>query len=99
MCVDSQVAWGPFLSLSSASPFRPGRHDRRGYFDPADVRRYLNEHAEGTVHHHHRLWTLWILELWQRMFIDQRRPVASPPPGASRFVEARISFASVGAHG
>lgn len=57
-----------------------GRARQRGYFRPEIVRRYLDEHAEGRAHHHARLWSLLVLELWHRMFIDQRAP-ASPPSG------------------
>jgi asparagine synthase (glutamine-hydrolysing) len=56
------------------------RARQRGYFSPAVVRRYLDEHADGRAHHHVQLWTLLMLELWHRMFIDQRCP-AEPPTG------------------
>ena len=44
----------------------------RGYFKPATVRRYLDEHARGRVQHHTRIWALLVLELWHRTFIDHR---------------------------
>ena len=44
----------------------------RGYFNPATVRRYLDEHTTGRAQHHTRIWGLMVLELWQRMFIDRR---------------------------
>jgi asparagine synthase (glutamine-hydrolysing) len=48
----------------------------RGYFRPEVVQRYLDEHVQGQGHHHSRLWTLLMLELWHRMFLDGpgRRP-------------------------
>ena len=42
----------------------------RGLFDYAYVERVLEEHCRGTVNHKHRLWSLFALELWFRMFVD-----------------------------
>jgi asparagine synthase (glutamine-hydrolysing) len=50
----------------------------RGYFKPAVVRRYLDEHTSGVAHHHTRLWTLLMLEAWHRVFIDQPCPPHAP---------------------
>jgi asparagine synthase (glutamine-hydrolysing) len=50
----------------------------RGYFRPAVVRRWLTEHAAGRAQHHTRLWSLLVLELWHRTFIDQPCPAAPP---------------------
>lgn len=54
------------------------RSTARGLFQPGQVRRYLDEHVAGRGHHQHRLWALLMLELWHRMFIDQRGPVTPP---------------------
>ena len=48
------------------------RATERGYFEPATVRRYLDDHANGRAQHHTRLWSLLMLELWHRTFIDRR---------------------------
>jgi len=47
----------------------------RGWFRPAAVERLLDEHAAGRADNGHRLWTLVMLELWQRAHVDQ--PVAT----------------------
>lgn len=39
---------------------------RRGYFHPATVSTWIQEHLEGRVNHSHRLWALMVLELWHR---------------------------------
>lgn len=49
----------------------------RGLFRPDAVRAYLDAHVRGRAHHHPRLWSLLMLELWHRMFIDARCPVRS----------------------
>lgn len=42
----------------------------RGYFKPDAVRALLSEHISGKIDHSPRLWTLLMLELWHREFID-----------------------------
>jgi asparagine synthase (glutamine-hydrolysing) len=42
----------------------------RGYFDPAAVQRLLDGHAAGADEHARRIWSLLMLELWHREFID-----------------------------
>jgi asparagine synthase (glutamine-hydrolysing) len=54
------------------------RARERGYFEPAAVRRLLDEHVAGTALHHHRLWNLLMLEWWHRTWIDQPPPPAPP---------------------
>jgi asparagine synthase (glutamine-hydrolysing) len=49
----------------------------RGYFRPETVERLLGEHVQGGRSWHYQLWNLLMLELWHRMFIDDR-PVAAP---------------------
>ncbi|MGE3886754.1 MAG: asparagine synthase (glutamine-hydrolyzing) [Vicinamibacterales bacterium] len=54
-----------------------GRLAARGYFDMAVVTAMLEDHIAGRVVWHYPLWNLLMLELWHRMFIDQR-PEAPP---------------------
>ncbi len=42
----------------------------RGWFHPEAVARLLDEHASGRADHGHRLWTLVMLELWQRTHVE-----------------------------
>jgi asparagine synthase (glutamine-hydrolysing) len=42
----------------------------RGWFERRAVERLLEEHASGHADHGHRLWTLVMLELWQRAHVD-----------------------------
>jgi asparagine synthase (glutamine-hydrolysing) len=41
---------------------------RRGWFEPAAVRRLMDEHLAGRENHSHRLWAMMVLELWQQRF-------------------------------
>ena len=42
----------------------------RGYFEKSYIRTLLDEHSVGRRDHSWALWTLWMLELWHRRFID-----------------------------
>jgi len=55
-----------------------GRLAARGYFDMRIVHELFDEHQSGRVAWHLQLWNLLMLELWHRMFIDQR-PAGAPP--------------------
>jgi len=54
-----------------------GRLAARGYFDMRVVAAMLDDHIAGRAVWHYPLWNLLMLELWHRMFIDQR-PEAPP---------------------
>ncbi len=47
----------------------PGTRER-GWFDPSEVDRLLDDHLAGRADHTPRLWNLTMLELWQRERID-----------------------------
>jgi asparagine synthase (glutamine-hydrolysing) len=55
-----------------------GRLEQRGYFRMNVVRRLLTEHRAGANMWQKQLWNLLMLELWHRMFIDERPRVAPP---------------------
>ena len=42
----------------------------RGYFREATVRRLLDDHQHGRFDHAARLWSLLVLELWHREWVD-----------------------------
>jgi len=64
--------------------FADARTRSRGVFDPAYVDVLLAEHERGRRNHSNALWALFILELWQRSFADERRA-----PTAAASEEAR----------
>lgn len=43
----------------------------RGYFRPAAVTQLFDEHQQGRFNHGYRLWSLLILELWQREWLGR----------------------------
>jgi len=43
---------------------------RRGYFKPEGVQRMLREHTSGQADHVAPLWSLFMLEMWMKDFID-----------------------------
>ena len=45
------------------------RATERGMFDPAQVRRLVEEHVTRRWDHSYRLWSLLVLEMWQREFL------------------------------
>ncbi|HEY6212013.1 MAG TPA: asparagine synthase (glutamine-hydrolyzing) [Vicinamibacterales bacterium] len=52
---------------------RDGRLADRGVFDDREVQRIWREHRSGEADHRHRLWSLVMLELWFRQFVDDAR--------------------------
>jgi len=44
----------------------------RGYFRPKAISTLVEEHAAGRFDHGYRLWSLLMLELWHRQYVDSR---------------------------
>lgn len=44
----------------------------RGYFRPEAVRNLVEDHQSGRYDHSYRLWSLLVLELWQREWLDAK---------------------------
>jgi asparagine synthase (glutamine-hydrolysing) len=53
------------------------RSRARGWFRPEAVERLLSEHAAGRGDNGHRLWTLTMLELWQRTHVEAAVPATA----------------------
>jgi asparagine synthase (glutamine-hydrolysing) len=47
-----------------------GRAEQRGYFDYGYVKKMWGYHLQGLRDHSDQLWTLLMLELWHRCFVD-----------------------------
>ena len=65
-----------------------GRLRSRGIFESGEVARLWREHRARTADHRHRLWSLVMLELWFRQFIDGAASAAHGARGFSRASEA-----------
>jgi asparagine synthase (glutamine-hydrolysing) len=60
---------GPLAGLTQELLF-DGRLDARGLFHTPAVARLWSEHRHGRHDHRHRLWSLIMLELWFRQYVD-----------------------------
>jgi asparagine synthase (glutamine-hydrolysing) len=77
------AAWlkGPLRELALET-LAPERLRRAGLFDPAEVKRLLDEHLAGTADHRKPLYTLLAFELWREAWIEGR-PAAAPRAAVS----------------
>jgi asparagine synthase (glutamine-hydrolysing) len=76
-------AWlrGPLAPMVD-SLLLDGRLRDRGIFDDRAVEGIWRQHQEGRQDHRHRLWSLVMLELWFRRFLDgQTAPATATKPG------------------
>ena len=64
-------AWfrGPLAEMSNSVLLDQKALDR-GYFRAESVRRLLDDHQAGRFDHSYRLWSLLVLELWLRRWVD-----------------------------
>jgi asparagine synthase (glutamine-hydrolysing) len=67
---------GPLVPMVDAL-LGDGRLRDRGIFDEGAIERLWREHRDGTADHCHRLWSLVMLELWFRQFVDARQAATS----------------------
>jgi asparagine synthase (glutamine-hydrolysing) len=72
---------GPLADMTHAL-LGDGRLRTRGLFEPRAVARLWDEHRTGRRDHRERLWTLVMLELWFRQFVDGGGAAARPPSAA-----------------
>ena len=68
---------GPLAPMAADLLF-DGRLRDRGVFETAPIARLWREHCSGRHDHRHRLWSLVMLELWFRQFIDGARAARLP---------------------
>jgi asparagine synthase (glutamine-hydrolysing) len=71
-----------------------GRLRQRGYFRMDVVERLLDEHRRGLNSWQKQLWNLLMLELWHRMFVDERPRVSPVTRPVARITTAAAASAS-----
>jgi asparagine synthase (glutamine-hydrolysing) len=59
----------------------------RGYFQPEALKTLVDTHLQGDNRYQYVLWDLALLELWHRMFIDQRPAQRQVASGNRRVVD------------
>jgi asparagine synthase (glutamine-hydrolysing) len=66
-------AWfrGPLLGRALRAVLLSEQALARGWYQPAALRRLVEDHAEGRADNGRRLWILFQLELWHRMFVER----------------------------
>jgi asparagine synthase (glutamine-hydrolysing) len=55
----------------------------RGYFRAETVESLIEEHVAGIADHSQGIWTLLMLELWHREFVDQPKAVVGGVPASA----------------
>jgi asparagine synthase (glutamine-hydrolysing) len=75
------AAWlrGPLRPMLNDLVLGP-RLSGRGLFQPAALRRLVEDHVSERADHGHKIWNLMVLELWARRFLDQPASTALRTP-------------------
>ena len=60
--------------------------NRRGLFDPRQVRRIIKDHQDGKRDYNNQLWILLSLELWQRQYLDPGPGSIPSRPGGAEWL-------------
>jgi asparagine synthase (glutamine-hydrolysing) len=65
-------AWfrGPQLGRALRAVLLSEQALARGWYQQAPLHRLIEDHAEGRADNGRRLWILFQLELWHRMFVE-----------------------------
>ncbi len=58
--------WAPLMQ----DLLSPDTTRRRGWFEPMEITRRVDEHLAGTDNHAHQLFSLMVLERWAQSFLD-----------------------------
>ncbi len=45
---------------------------RRGLFKPAGITKLVQQHLQGEVNHEYILWSIMLLEMWMREYLDKQ---------------------------
>ncbi|TMQ73886.1 MAG: asparagine synthase (glutamine-hydrolyzing) [Candidatus Eisenbacteria bacterium] len=87
-----KMGFNPPVDVWLRGPLRDAAHEllagprarARGMFSPPAIARMLDQHERGRWNWHTQLWTLMMLELWLREYVDRAPTPASavPPAGA-----------------
>jgi asparagine synthase (glutamine-hydrolysing) len=62
---------GPLLGRALRAVLLSEQALARGWYQPAALRRLVEDHAEGRADNGRRLWILFQLELWHRMIVER----------------------------
>lgn len=71
---------GPLLGGALRAVLLSEQTLARGWYQHAALRRLVEDHAEGRADHGRRLWILFQLELWHRMFVEGTLSAADELP-------------------
>jgi asparagine synthase (glutamine-hydrolysing) len=79
---------GPTMDYIRETLLDP-RSLNRGYFQPAYVKRVLEEHLQGRINHRLLIWSLLCFEWWNRLFMDGDGAALGRAVDAARLADDR----------